>query len=450
VVATYREFLIDLYREHLEEASFLVEQRRHLLTDDELPWVQLAEFEDRLEAHLDALVVGGELALEACRAAAADGDPGQLFAAVTVFCRLERAPLLAHVLKVVDLTDADRTAALSEALRYELPVAWRDHCSRAIEQGDDRLVPILAEAMAYRRLRIETSLLPRLSTAPRTALPSLLWCLGRTPAAASVSAVRELIQSDDPATAEAAVRAGLRLRDQPTFHTLTAARGDHHDPIALGLAGGPQMVRALLEALNSSEPTPDVLTGLALLGDLSAVRPLADCLSIEALAGSAAEALRVITGAPLVEDAIILDEISEEEMLPHELAVYRETGERPRRADGQAFGTNVGRVSRDPAVWQDWLNKNASRFIRGRRYRFGECCSPRVLLDCLQSEVFPKSYRPWVAEELLIRYDIDLSFEADMFVIEQRRVLDAARARIEATSGAFESGQWYFGGHLIS
>jgi len=206
----------------------------------------------------------------------------------------------------------------------------------------------------------------------------------------------------------------------------------------------------LVEGLEDCSRVDETVMALALLGDLSAVRPLVGLLTRPEAAGVAADALQVITGASLFETVVVAEELSEDEMLPHELAAFRETGELPRRPDGEPFGARVRRVSRDPAVWADWLKANAQRFARGYRYRFGEPCTPRVLLDCLSSETFPKSYRPWLAEELLIRYGIDLPFEADMRVGEQSRVLAAAAARIEAASARFEPGRWYFAGQLIS
>src|SRR6266567_1491787 len=65
-----KSFLIELYREYLEEASFLYEQRLGLLHDPEVPWKRIGEFEERFEAHIDGLLVGGELALEVCLAQA--------------------------------------------------------------------------------------------------------------------------------------------------------------------------------------------------------------------------------------------------------------------------------------------------------------------------------------------------------------------------------------------
>ena len=62
-----RELHLSLYAEHLEDVSFLYDQRNALLADPEVPWARLHAFEQRIEAHIDALVIGAELALEMCR-----------------------------------------------------------------------------------------------------------------------------------------------------------------------------------------------------------------------------------------------------------------------------------------------------------------------------------------------------------------------------------------------
>ena len=52
-------FKVDIYREHLEEASALYDLRHALLAEPDREWRSLHDFEERLEAHLDALVIGG-------------------------------------------------------------------------------------------------------------------------------------------------------------------------------------------------------------------------------------------------------------------------------------------------------------------------------------------------------------------------------------------------------
>jgi hypothetical protein len=440
-----------IFETHLEEASFLFDHRCLFLTKGQSPWPVLAGFEERLHAHLDGLVGGGELATATCRARATAGDAGELYAAVSVFCRQSKAPLVAEVLTTVDYDDPARTRAVTDALKHELPDEWREHCQRALANGDRRLAPILAQVLAYRRLLGTDILFRTVRDAAPGAVPALLWSIGRAGGHGAAFVVRPLLHSGDRAIAHAALLAALRLHDDEAFRGLMAsAATPEADPIGLGLAAGRRMVRFLVSAHEQAESRLDVVTALGLLGDLSAVRPLIDLLSVDDLAGAAAEALHVITGAPLFEDVLIPEPIREEELFPDELTAFREHGEVPRRQDGQPFGTSARRLTREPAVWNDWIATNSSRFQAGRRYRTGVLYSPRVLLACLESETFPKSYRRWVGEELQVRYGIDLRFEADMFVARQRCALKAAAARIADSAAAFEPGEWYFACRPVS
>jgi len=54
-----RDFAVRMYDEHLEEASFLYEQRKALLRDPEIPWTRIGDFEERLEAHIDLSLSAG-------------------------------------------------------------------------------------------------------------------------------------------------------------------------------------------------------------------------------------------------------------------------------------------------------------------------------------------------------------------------------------------------------
>jgi hypothetical protein len=71
------------------------------------------------------------------------------------------------------------------------------------------------------------------------------------------------------------------------------------------------------------------------------------------------------------------------------------------------------------------------------------------LLQCLESEIYPRTYRNLITDELLIRYGLDLPLETDMRVATQIWYLGRARAWIEQASRAVEPGRWYLGGRLI-
>src|ERR1700686_2316612 len=111
-----RTFLIELYEEYLEEASFLYAQRRALYNNPEITWKKIGEFEERLEAHIDGLGVGDKLAIEGCTRHAAEGDFGELYAAASVFCRQDRRDLMLTVFEQLDPGDAEKASALADAL----------------------------------------------------------------------------------------------------------------------------------------------------------------------------------------------------------------------------------------------------------------------------------------------------------------------------------------------
>ena len=123
-VPTARGFRIGVYLEHLEEAASLWEQRPADRLNPDLAWTDLAHDEGRLAAHLDALVLGGDLALAVCRQQALAGDPGELHAALRVFCRQNRPDLVVPAVEAVDPEDGLALDALAEALAAEMPTAW--------------------------------------------------------------------------------------------------------------------------------------------------------------------------------------------------------------------------------------------------------------------------------------------------------------------------------------
>src|SRR5690348_10696879 len=113
-----RSFLIELYEEYLEEASFLYEQRLTLFKNPEITWKKIGEFEERLAAHIDGLLVGDKLALDVCKRRAAEADFGELFAATCVFCRLGQRDDVLAILDELEPDDTDKAGAIADALKY--------------------------------------------------------------------------------------------------------------------------------------------------------------------------------------------------------------------------------------------------------------------------------------------------------------------------------------------
>jgi uncharacterized protein (TIGR02270 family) len=442
-----RQFRVALYEEHLDEAAFLWEQCRALRTKPDIAWTEVAAFEERLEAHLDALIVGGELALDVCRRRAAEGEPGELFASVAVFCRHGDPAAFASTLRGVDFQQPERARAVADALKEELPASWNEHAIRAVSQSQGPLVAVLATVIGHRRLPQSDVIVDVLPRTPETQQEALVWALGRTRPARGSRALRPLFTAANAAVRGAALRAALRNHDpEAAAVVLSAAAGDA-DAISVAMCGDRSVVAGLVAASRKSDAPAEVPTALGLLGDLSAVRPLVHLLSVAPLARAAAQALYVITGAPLFDAVAVPDPLGEDEMFDAELAEFRATGVRPGRGDGQPYSTTVRALATDPQAWEAWLQGNAAQFKADRRYRLGREYGPDVLLECLASETFPKSYRPLAADELLIRYGIDVPFEPDLPVAVQQRVIEAGAEAVRATAATFDRGRWYCFGH---
>jgi len=439
-----RAFRIDLYKEHLEEAAFLYQQRLVLLVDPEFSWMRLADFEGRLEAHIDALVVGGDLALVVCRERIAACEAAELFVMACLACRHQDTKFLNAIWQVLDFADESKVGAIQAALNWELPASWEAACAQATAQPASRLFPVLAPVCGYRRIdvgeRIAEGLLSRLEGATAGSVLALSK-LKATPQ--THQALIACCKSANPAIQEAAALGMLRVDIPATMRFCRPLLQTEDWPqVILALAGDRDAATALRRRVEAGAGTPMTVQALGLLGDVSVVRSLCMCLSTEALAEAAVWALYWITGAVLFERKLQPETVKEDELFPKELAAWRERGEAPKRADGHAYGAIVRKLSNDVGLWEQWLKVHSREFHPDVRYRRGRPYSPMVVVDCIADSEAPHFLRSRAIEELAVRYACPIVFEADWRVVDQSRTLGSLRQwALEAESG-FEPGAW--------
>lgn len=447
MATSIRRFNIELYEEHLEEASFLYEQRLAYLHDPELTWLDLDDFEERFEAHIDALVVGGDLALDVCKRRSSAGDFGELHAALRVFCRRDRADLAYPVLQSIDHGDEQTVQAAIDALKADCPESWHADLVRIMLGRCKELVPLLAEVLAYRRVPVEEALLRVLGSCDPVMLPRVLRALGKIGSDRSRPVLAPYLRHEQTSVAEAACRALIRLGDhQALSHALLVAQVRPWPVAALGLAGGYGAVNVLTEIARSDKATEECLLALGMLGEPGSVGTIFNCLGNPELADAAAAALYTITGAPLVEEVFIPDDVDPDELFDEERERYEQTGALPTRPDGRPYGQNVTRLSVKPETWQAWLHEHRGSFDPKLRYRHGRPIGPGASLEALAAERTPNRVRALIAEELAIRYAAPVTLEIDMRVRTQRRHLAALGQWATANAAKFTPGSWYFAG----
>jgi len=444
-----QQFQVELYQEHLDEASFLYEQRLVYLHDPEVNWSDLGDWEERFEAHIDALVVGGELALDVCRQQAADGDAGEMHAALRVFCRQNQKDDAFAVLDALDPTDEEAVRAAAQALCCETPTSWRDDLQRAFQGDQPQLTPVMARVIGYRRLPSEELLKSKLTARPSFGSADSAWALGRVGSAESWPVLRPLLDSNDELVCEAAAIALLRLGDdQPLQRAMLAAPARPWARRVLGIGGNSASVRMLLDVLKGQSADEAAVVALGLLGDLGAVAPLVDLLDDDDLSEPAAVALNTITGAGLYTDVFLQDEFDPDELLDEEREAYERDGTVPTRDDGQPLGDWEHRPLLEKAEWRAWLDQNKQRFSREHCWRMGTPYGPMALFECLRSETSPYSVRVATYEELVVRYGLDVPFEVELRVSQQVRFLRKIEDWVTLQSGKFTSGRRYFAGRV--
>ena len=364
-------FAEGIYHEHLEEASFLCGQRCVQFCNNECSWIDIGELEERLDAHIYGLIVGGESALEVCRRLVMDGDAGD---------------------------------------------NWLEHLVSVLKSQPESVDQALAR------------LWERYSPPPFLTLQ----------------------EHSDDAVCAAEILALLRGGNVQVVENCSCNVAENvWQAIPLALAAGHSAVSVLVNIARSDRLNSDILLALGILGDSSVLEILLAALGSE-FAESAALSLNLITGADIYEQIFIDEKIDEDELVPEELVVYQRDGSVPTKSDGTPFGEWITRVTQHEAVWLEWLSVHGKRFKQGVRYRNGLPFSPSSLLQSLQHEKTPYWLRQLAFEELVIRYNIDSKFEADMLVREQLVAITEITQWLSVNKSRFEDGKWYFAGQIVA
>lgn len=441
---TLRAFDVGLNEEHLDEISFLYEQRRAGLSTLGRDWRDLSPLEERLEAHLDALVVGGDLALDVCSRAVADGDPGQLFASVSTFCRQNRTELLAETLRILDYQDLRKVEAVGDALKLESPLEWSVFIGDALVRRDARIAPMLAGVAGYRRLRATAQSLADTLMQQPLHVVTFIDALGKLHATRAQDSLLQYIDHQNLQVRRSALIALLRC-DFPAseLRSLGVQATETWACVELALCGDRSVRGDLLQGLQAAE-SPDIfLLALGLLGDLSTIGVLVEALDAEEGVAAAAQALEWITGARLHEQHFVPEDVDEALLFDHELPAWRQYKQAPRRLDGQPYGESFERVCQDKEAWTSWLSNNAQLFDAALRYRNGKPVSPATLLADLTDPGGSVELRRLTALELEIRYRCRVAFEVDMPVATQVRALQQIDAWIRELPERLEPGLWH-------
>ena len=435
-------FESELCQEHFEEASFLYELRKGLIHDPRFCWPDVAAFENRLEAHLDALTQAGAAALSLLEEQELVDEPGNLFTAVALCCRLQNYDALAATLTRVEEAPGESTpgastpgestrdestgeeirqTALTDGLWWFCPPAWvpkllerfghvpalAPHWIRLLGRSGDP-----GPARELERFRGHEALFPLLAEAYADlgALHAVSWLQGG-------------LERRPPARSAAAF-ALLRLRTPDVAATLSAAASKETELLLpLSLALDAEQTPALFQrAQNVMDLAEDHVLALGFSGSARAVAPLIQCLRQGVHPPTAAVALRLISGQTPREEVFIPEEIDEDSLFPEEKQRL-ERGEPLETKNGE----DLVRLSQNPEDWLQWQREAAS-FQPGIRYRLGQPLTQAAPLAHLRDPFLPARVRTLIYWEWQMRYGLPEFFHVEMPVERQQRLFTACEA----------------------
>lgn len=448
----------------------LYERRRGLLDDVEIGLHDLVSIEERIEAHLDALVVGAEPALQLCTQLSLGGEPGERFAAIAVLLRQKRRDLLEAALPTFEESEEPAEAAADEDDDFAGMPGLEE--LDAIERGpideddpafgaedEDAAAPVaeapqadeaptdapaeltLADALAD-ALRFEATpdwqpvyeraLAGELPVA-RTAF-AVAAAARALPVGAAIVAAAQRVAPGAALAPYAWALGRLRERSAATWLSEHARATDGAlapiATLALLRSGDPSVV----EHLARLAPThPWACSLLAISGGPAHAAIVQGCLAraqpseleIQAaglfgdvqavprlleLLGKGVHATTVAQALHLVTGAAIGEKVIVEVKDPEPLA-----NGQPDPRDR----VEITRLAEDAKKWNEWWAARRTAFEPRRRYRLGQLASPVSLGQTMHQFVLRRPLRQLAAEEIGIRYRPRHDLDVDMLVRTQ-------------------------------
>lgn len=290
---------------HLEEAATLWPLRDRAALSPGYARSELAELDERIEAHLDGLRVGGDESWAVVAEALAYEEAGEVFAAAQLALATQELEALAPVLDKAG-SEASLRRGLVAALAWT-PVAQLEPALAALldrHSPPPLLFLGIAGATAHGRdpglvlsYALETTHAPLRARALRAAGQ-----LGRVDL---LDAVRAAATDASPEIRFWAAWAATLLGDRSLLTTLwDLGASDFEDADrALWLAARASEPRAAIAELLSlrarEERARSAVLGFGVVGDASALAHVLDAMTVQDLARTAGTAFTMITGLPI-------------------------------------------------------------------------------------------------------------------------------------------------------
>jgi uncharacterized protein (TIGR02270 family) len=370
----------DIVTQHAEEASFLWLLRDRAVRAPHYALADLAELDDRVEAHLDGLRIAGDAGWEMCKKGLGYEEAGEVFAAAILAFESEDAARIKTLLEAGSAS-LELSRGLVSALGWLSYPQTQISIQRLLTADSPDLQRIGIAACVVRRHDPGHALLDAISNADPLLKARALHAVGELVRVDLLSMLQYHMTADNDLCRYAATWSAALLGDMGALPTLQAIVG--FDVPYKEEAAKMALRRMDLTAAHAWQQdlahNPDTMRlaviGAGVIGDPVSILWLIEQMTIPALARVAGEALTMITGVDIAYEDL--------------------EGEWP---DGFEAGPtedpedeNVDMDPDEDLPWPaperiaKWWHAHRSAFQSGTRYLLGKPMSPAWLQDVLRN-----------------------------------------------------------------
>jgi uncharacterized protein (TIGR02270 family) len=414
--------MMDVLEEHLNEAAFLWSQWERALVSPLYDLADTAECEERLLAHVDGLIVGGEAAAGALLLPGLElKEVERISASAITLLSGGGKRELEKMLEILDSAGEVQRAGIGRAMALSEREDLEPMLLKRLSAEELALQVAAFQVLAFRGTAPQETRIQWLSQEQVELVIAALRTPGPLPREVAQSVLPQLLVDPRPGVREAAMVAGLVSGARAAWKTCrkVAEEGGAGRRLALtvlALGGDERDAEWLVGQLRQEDLRADVLWALGFSGHAIAAHACLECMGGEdKTAALAGEAFSAITGLklegeyrkPPKEEADALIPIEEED-LDADLVPGPEA--------------SLAVPIREAVV--RWWEKAQKNFEQGTRYLRGTKLEAGGLLEALKRE--PMRRRPVLAWELAIRSRGAHLLQTQAFTRRQRAELSAA------------------------
>lgn len=396
MATSIRNFLKELYEEYAEEASFLYEQRQAAVRSPDYTLEELLELDERIEAHIDGLRIGGDAGWQIVKEQLALEEAGEVFTGAVLAFESADEQRISEVLEVATQSAELARGAISALgwLSYEQA---QPHIQRLIESDEPMRQRIGIASVAVHRQDPGPALKEAVDDSEPLVRAWALRAVGELGRRDLLSAVTANMQAEDESCRFWAAWSAALLGDISSANVLREL-AEAEGPLAeracqlaakrMGQAEAIQWQKQLAEHQGYHRLA---IIAAAAIGDPVLVPWLIDMMKVEEMARPAGEALTTITGVDIAYEDLEAEgpESSEDEDLETESDedVEMDLNEDMETEAEEDIGMDADEDLSwpDPKLISKWWSNNQGRFPAGKRYLSGKPIAIETLREVLKT-----------------------------------------------------------------